>query len=223
MRKGKVIGHRGAPSIKVENSMESIEEALKLGVDGVEVDVRCTRDGNLIAFHDASLSRILGVDLMVSDVELSEIREMSSERGFYVPTINEVLRMVKDKVMIVLDVKEWRAVDYLIEMLQGYSSSRDVIISSFDHRIPLLVKEEIGGVKAGLILSSRPLSISRIIDKNVDVVFLRRDYADAELIREARGLGLEVYVWVVNSVSEAERFWLLGAHGIITDKPELFA
>jgi len=222
LRRGKIIGHRGVPSLKVENSLESIEEALRLKVDGIEVDIRSTRDGVPIAFHDASLSRILKVDKLLSETNFSELKALCKERGFTLPTLHDVLRLVGTKSMLVLDVKEWRVVDALVEAFYSLTGVRDVVISSFDHRIPLRIKKEVSWVKAGLIVSLRPLSISKLVNNNVNCLFLRRDYADVELIREALDLGLQVYVWVVNDKAEAEKFWSLGVHGIVTDKPQLF-
>ena len=84
------------------------------------------------------------------------------------------------------------------------------------------MKANVSWVKAGLIVSLRPLSASRLISDEVDCLFLRKDYVDGELIREVLDLGLDIYVWVVNDKVEAEKFWSLGVHGIVTDKPQLF-
>ncbi len=222
MRKGKVIGHRGAPSLKVENSLESIEEALRLNIDGIEIDVRSTRDGVPVVFHDTNLSRILKVDKLLAETDLAELKALSKERGFTLPTLHEVLRLVNNKSMVVLDVKEWRVVDVLVKILHSLDDIGSIVVSSFDHRIPLHVKNEVPWIKAGLIVSLRPLSISRLVNDEVDCLFLRRDYTDNELIREALDLGLQVYVWVINDKVEAEKLWSLGVYGIVTDKPQLF-
>lgn len=220
MRNKLVIGHRGAPSIKVENSLEGVVEALKLGVDGVEVDVRATKDGSLVAFHDQSLSRILGVNKLVSEVEFDYLRILGLARGFTVPTIEEVVGVVAGKAMIVLDVKELKAVKGLIGLLKGVERG-EVVVSSFDHRIPLMVKREASFVEAGIILSARPLSLSRLLHEEVDHLFLKKDYVDLELLEEARDLGVSVHAWVVNDEEEAKRLWSMGVRGIVTDVPQL--
>jgi len=220
LRSRLVIGHRGAPSLKVENSLEGVVEALRLGVDGVEVDVRATKDGSLVAFHDQSLSRILGVNRLVSEVEFDELRGLGLARGFTVPTIEEVVDVVVGKAMMVLDVKELRAVKGLIELLKRVGRG-EVVVSSFDHRIPLMVKSEAPFVEAGIILSARPLSLSRLLHEEVSHLFLKKDYVDLELLEEARDLGVTVHVWVVNNEEEAERLWSMGARGMVTDLPQL--
>jgi glycerophosphoryl diester phosphodiesterase len=220
LRSKLVIGHRGAPSIKVENSLEGIVEALRLGVDGVEVDVRTTKDGSLVAFHDKSLSRVLGVDELVSEVKLHELRSMGRAKGFTVPTIEEVMDAVTGKALVVLDVKELRAVKGLMELLKRIGRG-EVVVSSFDHRIPLMIKRELPFVEAGIILSARPLSLSRLLHEEIGHLFLKRDYIDPELLEEARGLGVSVHAWVVNDEEEAKCFWSMGVCGIVTDVPQL--
>lgn len=220
MRSRLVIGHRGAPSINVENSLESVVEALRLGVDGVEVDVRTTKDGSLVAFHDKSLWRVLGVDKLVSEVELDELRGLGRAKGFTVPTIEEVVEVVADKAIIVLDVKELRAVRGLVELLSK-TGEGEVVVSSFDHRIPLMIKREASFVEAGIILSARPLSLSGLLREEIGHLFLKRDYVDPELLEEARDLGVSVHAWVVNDEGEAERFWSMGVRGVVTDFPQL--
>lgn len=221
MRKKIVIGHRGAPSIRIENSLEGVVEALKLGVDGVEVDVRVTKEDIPIAFHDQTTLRILGLDKLVNEMELDDLRCMSKIRGFTIPTIEDLLTIISDRTILVLDVKEWRAVEALTKLL-GRLSSREVIIASFDHRIPLSIKGCIPWVKAGFILPLRPLSLSRITCEDVDCIFVKKDYIDRELLEEAFSLSLDVYAWVVNDKEEAEKLWTLGVHGIVTDMPEIF-
>ncbi len=220
MRGKLVIGHRGAPSIMVENSLEGIVEALRLGADGVEVDVRATKDGSLVAFHDRSLLRVLGVNRLVSEVELDELRGLGRTRGFTVPTVEEVLEVVVGKAMIVLDVKELRAVRSLIELLRR-DGGGEVVVSSFDHRIPLMVKREVPWAEAGIILSARPLSLSGLLHEEVDHLFLKKDYVDLELLEEAQSFEVPVHAWVVNDEEEAKHLWSMGVCGVVTDAPQL--
>ncbi|RLF09065.1 MAG: hypothetical protein DRJ62_07350 [Thermoprotei archaeon] len=220
-RARRIIAHRGASGLAPENTLNSIVRALQLGVDGVEVDVRALRDGVPIVFHDASLRRILRDDRMVCEVGLDEMKAMGRKLGLPIPTLREVLRVINGKAMLVIEVKEWRAVNGVVEELRGTTTAMNVVISSFDHRIPLHIKAEVDWVKAGFIVSLRPLSLSKLVDECVDVVFVRKDYVDEELVREALELGLDLYAWVINDPVEAEEFWRLGVTGVVTDRPDL--
>src|ERR1039458_5631916 len=82
-----IIAHRGFSSRYLENTLTSVDAALRLGVDLVEIDVQETRDGELIVFHDYRLRRICGVRGRVRDKTLAEIRRLNPQ----VPTLRQVL------------------------------------------------------------------------------------------------------------------------------------
>jgi len=74
-----VVGHRGAAGEKPENTIAAFEYAINLGVEVVECDVRETADGELVVIHDDNLKRVAGLDRRVSELSLSEIKEIEIE------------------------------------------------------------------------------------------------------------------------------------------------
>ena len=106
-----VAAHRGAHMGNFENSIASTKEAIRLGVDIVEVDVRTTKDGHLVLMHDASIDRTTTGKGNVSDLTLMEIRTYRL-KGPYgrisketVPTFEEFLKTAKGKIMVDVDMK----------------------------------------------------------------------------------------------------------------------
>jgi len=106
-----VAAHRGAHKNNFENSIESTSEAIRLGVDIIEVDVRTTKDGHLVLMHDSSIDRTTTGKGKVEDMTLSEIRQfrlkapdgrISSE---VVPTFEDFLQVTKGKIMVDVDMK----------------------------------------------------------------------------------------------------------------------
>lgn len=71
-----VIGHRGAPAVAMENTRASTEAAAALGVDAVEIDLRMTRDGHLVCFHDETTERLTGQPASVADIDLPDLRRL---------------------------------------------------------------------------------------------------------------------------------------------------
>ena len=92
-----VIAHRGDWRNFPENSIEAIRSAIKLGVDMVEIDIRKTKDGNLILMHDETVDRTTNGIGKVSEMTFSEIEELRLMSGvgvptdFKIPTLNEAL------------------------------------------------------------------------------------------------------------------------------------
>ncbi|MBQ0071191.1 MAG: glycerophosphodiester phosphodiesterase [Spirochaetales bacterium] len=74
-----VLGHRGAPLKEIENTVASFRRAIADGADGVELDVRVTKDHKLVVSHDNLLKRVYGADLKVEESTLPEIRKVAPE------------------------------------------------------------------------------------------------------------------------------------------------
>lgn len=109
----KVIGHRGAKAYAPENTLSSIHAAADLGVEWVEVDVKLTKDGHAVIFHDEELDRCTGVHGLMKDFTLKEVREMDAGSwygdsfiGEKIPTLEELLNTVLERKMGVnLEIK----------------------------------------------------------------------------------------------------------------------
>jgi len=109
----RVIGHRGAKAYAPENTLSSIHAAADLGVEWVEVDVKLTKDGTAIIFHDEELERCTGAQGLVKDFDFKSIRELDAGSWFgesfigeKIPTLEEVLDAVLERGMgINLEIK----------------------------------------------------------------------------------------------------------------------
>ena len=102
----RVIGHRGAKAYAPENTLVSIHTAADLGAEWVEVDVKLTKDGHAIIFHDETLERCTGTGGLVKDMTFAAIRELDAGSwygetfiGEKIPTLEEVLNAVLERDM----------------------------------------------------------------------------------------------------------------------------
>lgn len=110
-----VVAHRACWLQAPENSLEAIDTCIRLGVDMVEIDVRRTKDGQLILIHDETVDRTTDGHGQVSEMTLAEIKQLrlkSSDGGkksyitdHTVPTLKEALALAKGKVLVNLDAK----------------------------------------------------------------------------------------------------------------------
>ena len=81
------IGHRGAAGHEPENTLRSIERAIELGVDFVEMDVQLTRDGHLVILHDKRVDRTTNGRGYVSQMSLAEVQALDAGKGEKIPTV----------------------------------------------------------------------------------------------------------------------------------------
>ena len=137
---GRNIAHRGLYSETVpENSLKAFARAVEAGY-GIELDVRITKDGHIVVFHDRDLKRMTGICGRVEDNTLRDVRRLhlnnTDER---VPLLSQVLRLVDGKVPIILELKRGRGYKRLcaqtLRQIQGYKGV--LCIESFD---PFIVR-----------------------------------------------------------------------------------
>ena len=91
----KIIGHRGAAGLATENTLASIRKALANKIDLIEIDIRKTKDDQLVLSHDDSLQRIFGLNKKISHCNLTELRKICPE----LPTLKEALKTTKNTLL----------------------------------------------------------------------------------------------------------------------------
>jgi glycerophosphoryl diester phosphodiesterase len=108
-----VIAHRGAHREAPENTLASLEKAIEIGCDYVELDVRRTKDGALVIMHDASVNRMTNGKGKIEDLTLAEIRKLEIKgrhgkqwAGLKLPTFDEMLEHAKGRMKIYVDHKK---------------------------------------------------------------------------------------------------------------------
>lgn len=132
----KPIAHRGTHNdIYPENSLPAYEESIKNGLN-IEIDVHLTKDGHLISFHDKDLKRVCGVDKLIKDCTLEEIKQcriLGTE--YQIPTLDEFLDLVNGQTGILLEIKGVNPFDFsitkaVIERLKTYNGP--IALQSFN-------------------------------------------------------------------------------------------
>ena len=107
-----VVAHRGDWRGAPENSLQAIENAIEMGVDIVEIDIRPTRDGHLVVIHDKTLDRTTTASGKVSHHTIDELVEVHLRNGYGMPTqhrlpaLKEALEVARDRVLVYLDKSE---------------------------------------------------------------------------------------------------------------------
>ncbi len=100
------VGHRGARAYAPENTLASFKKAIEIGVDAVELDVRKTKDNQLVVIHDADVKRTTDGEGLVSELTLAQIKSFSAEGGEKIPTLDEALDFLDKKVKVLIELKE---------------------------------------------------------------------------------------------------------------------
>ncbi len=130
-----VIAHRGDWRNTPENSIQAIENCIEMGVDMVEIDVSCTKDGHIILLHDKTLDRTTTGKGLPSDYTLAQIKQMRLRNGansathHQIPTLEEAMRVCKDRILVNVD-KGHAHFDKVIEILERTQTVDQCVIKS---------------------------------------------------------------------------------------------
>jgi glycerophosphoryl diester phosphodiesterase len=229
-----IIGHRGCDHGVQENTVRAFLKAVELGAEFVEMDIRRTRDGVLIVWHDLDVA-----GLRTRGSLFAELQEVATEHGLILETLEEVLQALEGRVKLDIELKESGYESEVVDLVLKYFTPVEFLIKSFLDEIVLVVKSGYPAVKAGLLLGQRRRAgepwrawMMRKWSEVFPWVRARRCAADFLAVhwslckfglhKKAARHGLAVQVWTLNSAKKIKHFMLSYAvSGIVTDKPEL--
>jgi glycerophosphoryl diester phosphodiesterase len=227
-----VIAHRGNRVAAAENTIESFRQAIELGADAVEFDVRMTRDSVPIVMHDPKLDRTTNGHGLVSAYSLEEIRTLdaaahgpvAARHRHLVPTLEEVMDAFRET-PLVIEVKELGAVNATREMIRRFGAEGRVLIGSSSNRV---MESFYGtGVRtcASVRDATRTLFTGRVpARRDYDVLSLTPNFYGLPIpvrmmAAAAKQAGVATQVWTLNDPLRAMSMWKVGVAGIVTDDP----
>ncbi len=198
-----VIAHRGASWEEPGNTLRAFRQAIELGADHVELDVRATRDGVLIAAHDPVR------------VPFGVLRERSPD----VPTLAEVLEECVGRIGIVVDIKRHDVIERTLALLREYEVDEDkTIVASFSPHAIATTRRLRPALRTIQHLGRASMRASA--EHAWGVGFIDRQ-ATSHAIRGARKLGLASTVYTVNDPVRMRALIETGVTGIFTDRPDV--
>jgi glycerophosphoryl diester phosphodiesterase len=214
--------------------MASFLKALELSATGIETDVQRTKDGRLVLIHDESLKRTTGDDRLIKDVTYEELAALDAGSWFdesfggeRVPALEELLKLVKDKNIVVnLELKNGIVLypgieGQLIESVRAYGLSEQVIISSFNHYSLAICKQLAPEIRTGILYMEglyQPWDYAASL--HADALHAFKYAVMPEWVEEAAARGIAYHPFTVNDEIEMERLIGFGVSGIITDYPD---
>ncbi len=129
----KVIGHRGAAGLALENTIESIEAAISAGVDAIEFDIRLTHDKHLVLCHDKHLGRVSRVSHHVHEHPLAKLKKVSLHNGQKIATLAEAIKFAGNTPLLI-EGKDGSWARPLARLLEIQKSQSGFRVISFNHQ-----------------------------------------------------------------------------------------
>ncbi|HPE69272.1 MAG TPA: glycerophosphodiester phosphodiesterase family protein [Thermotogota bacterium] len=150
-----ILGHRGFSARFPENTLLAFEKAMEAGADGVELDVRCTLDGQVLVIHDETLERVSESGTAtppVRDLPYGQVREYRLPMGQHPPLLQEVFAVLPPGCWINVEIKEEAVVPPLISLLRSVEAPQRILFSSFLHHALLPLREAFPNIPVGLLV-----------------------------------------------------------------------
>ncbi len=224
------IGHRGAAAHAPDNSLEGVEAALHHGADMVEIDLRVTGDGILVAVHDSHLRDSSGVLLEIAATPFETLRAIDLGGGAHVRTLDEIVaRCSKHRLGLYLELKESAAIEPMLACLRT-NDYDDVIVGSFRPDWLADLKAAEPQITISVLFSSPHINAIALADacsaSYVHPCWRQRSERPDQLltlewIAWARTAGLGIITWNEERPEVIDGLRQIGVDGICSDRPEL--
>ena len=240
-----VYAHRGGLALSPENTMTAFDRGMAEGADGLELDVRLSRDGIVVVHHDETLERTTNGRGAVSAHTADELARVDAGyhfekdgafpfrgQGIGVPPLEDVLRRHPGAQLIIEmkgDSPELGAA--VAEVVKRTGAVERALLASFAHRTVVAARAAGSGIRTG---ASTPEARAALMRSWLGLVPRRPPYFGFQVperagwlrvisprfVRTVTRAGLSVAVWVVNEEADMRRLLDWGVSGLVTDRPD---
>ena len=243
-----IFAHRGGAKLAPENTLAAFDRGLEAGANGLELDVRLSRDGLPVVNHDATLDRTTDACGPVSGMTARQLAAVDAGyrfspdgsfpwrgRGLGVPTLSEVLaRYPACPLIVEMKVDSEEMARATVDVVRAAGAIDRVCLGSFGRRVleaarsyePRLATGAAGTETRLALYRSRigwtvrgvPYQVYQVPERRGSTSIVSRRF-----IRAAHRAGVLVQVWIVDRPEDIRRLLDRGVDGIITDRPDVAA
>lgn len=236
-----VFAHRGGAALRPENTIAAFDHGLALGADGLELDVRLSRDGVVIVHHDPTLERTTDARGPVSGLTADELARVDAAarhpewrgRGIGVPTLREVLRRYRDaRIIIELKLNDPELAIRTIDEVKAADAVARVSLGSFGTKVLRAARACEPAIATGASREEIRLALYRswcrwpvrrppYREFQVPETSGATRVVSPRFIRDAHASNTAVHVWTVDAEADMRRLIAWGVDGLITDRPDV--
>lgn len=220
-RKPLLLGHRGArahglqrstSNFPAENSLAAFEYALEHGCDGFEFDVRHTRDGRNVLWHDASWNGL--------HIASTDYLDLTDRSGGRLACLEDVLEIFGSRAYLDIEIKVSGHEESVIAALRANPPQRGFIVSSFLPEVLLRLHEMADELPLGFICD-RGDALSLWRELPIGVLLPHYAMVQPALTLDVHNRGLQIMTWTVNDQRRMRQLADWEIDGLISDDPRL--
>jgi glycerophosphoryl diester phosphodiesterase len=221
----KKIGHRGAKGYEPENTLVSFQKALDMQVDGIELDVHLSADGELMVIHDETIDRTTNGKGCVNKLSLQELKAFRINGKHEIPTLKEVFDLVNQQCFINIELKNYDTAEKVVSLIEQYVATKKwnydcFLVSSFDWNALQQVTFLNDQIPIG-VLTQTNLDLAQAFAKFIRAKSIHPHFhlLTKENTAQMQQKGLQVFPWTINEAEDIQKIKAFNVNGIITDFP----
>lgn len=214
------IAHRGVSSYKPENTLMAFKKTLDFKVDGIELDVHLSLDGEIMVIHDETINRTTNGKGFVNQFTASELKK------YNIPTLAEVFDLVSQQCFVNIELKGIGTAKPVHELIHYYIADKkwvitDFLISSFNWKMLEEVRFLNPEVRIG-VLFEESVDEALAFAKKIKAFAIHPNFTilTKENVALIQSNSFEVYTWTVNTKEDIQKTKELKVNGIISDFPD---
>ncbi|WP_250149296.1 glycerophosphodiester phosphodiesterase family protein [Flagellimonas sp. 389] len=225
-KKPLVIGHRGAMGHETENTLASVQKALDLGVDMIEIDVFKISSGEIVVFHDERVERLSNSGGNIEEYNIYDLKKLTLDGNHKIPMLQDVLKLIDNKVALNIELKGANTSERVNFIIENYIEGKgwildNFVISSFNWDELREMRKINANIKIAVLTEEDPMDAISVA-KELNAVAINPDYTTLteENAGKIKDEGFKIYTWTVNEPDDIQRMKAFGVDGIITNFPE---
>jgi len=232
-----IVAHRGSSAVAPENTLAAFHQAIDDSADAIELDVRLTKDGNVVVIHDSKLNRTTDGSGFVNEKTLDELKTLSAGTWFHrkfsserIPTLDEVFKEVKGRIGINIEMKteganqsKFDLAERCCQIIKDYRAEDFVFLSSFHHQLIERVRQINRRLATGLLfrpftlIGRSPIRIAQRM--GVEFIILSGTSLRKGIVTKAHQQEIQVGEYTINTAARLDRAYRFGVDVIVTDDP----
>lgn len=222
------IGHRGAKGYIAENTLESVNMAIELNVDGVEIDVFKCLSGELVLFHDKNLKKLTGKSGKIENLTINDLEKYLVLGKYKIPTLKDVLEKIKNPLLVNIELKGSGAAESTSKIIEDFSKGtlwkkENFIVSSFNWDELKKFRSINTDIAIGILLDKLG-NINEAIQfgKTINAQSIHPNYRmlNEGTVQKIKNNGFKIYTWTVNNKEDISFMQKLNVDGVISDYPD---
>tara|TARA_Y100001970_G_C13944012_1_gene704628 strand:- start:113 stop:799 length:687 start_codon:yes stop_codon:yes gene_type:complete len=224
-----LIGHRGAPSLKHENTIDSFKLALDSNIDGIELDVQLSKDQKLVVFHDLHTKTINNQYDLIKHLNFKELNQLAI--NFNIPTLEDILEIFPAHKELHIEIKSEDInnsiiINQVLALIQKHQLTQNTIISSFNPFVLSELNNHKVSIRLGLLWTQcpdEPWFITHYSYYKIKPYSFHAsiEYINPEIVTWAIAHNLKLYYYTINSAQALNKAQKLNADGIFSDYPNI--